>query len=236
MKSDTFKRLMIPVLFTAVMISCKSPGVAPKEPAKQIDVEASVPGAISDVAARDYALCQLHSAIWGGYDATVNIEAAYTTDKKPRRFEISAGRLLVTTPDHDVSTEASRSNLVKISDREDAFSKGIPFFIDDVRFAAPDSLSFRIWSNASAAIKTAAPRIQRVHRAESGYTSNIEVVDTHNRISSSAEPKTVTLKEDRLDGWVLSVVTMDTQNRCLASNEIDLAPLSLNSQKGPEQK
>ena len=207
--------------------SCNRAAITEKESSRERppDLENTLATSVSNAVARDFAMCQLRAAIWGDYDAIVNIEAAYMQDKKPRRFEMKLGQFSVTTPDRDVTTGMSRSNLVKISSKEDAFAKGVPFFIEDVSFVAPQSLSFRVWSNPTATVKTAAQRIQRVDRGDSGYTSTVEIVDTNHPISAKPESQTVTTRENRLDGWVLSLVTMSTQDRCLASNEIDLTAL-----------
>src|SRR4030095_10838228 len=101
-------------------------------------------------------------AIWGGYDATVDVESTYTSDKKARSFRVKGGRLSVTVADGNLSTKASRSDLVRIAVREEAFSKGVPFFIDEVRFASPpDSLSFRVWANPAMTIKHGEQRIAK---------------------------------------------------------------------------
>ena len=214
------------ILLTILISSCHSVPPAQQTQSKEVDVEGTVAGIVSNPDVRVFVLCQVRSAIWGGYDATVDLESAYTSDKKARSFRVKGGRLSVTVSDSNLSTSASRGDVVRIGAMEDAFAKGVPFFIDEVRFASPpDSLSFRVWSNPAMTIKNAAPRIQKGERGESGYTTTVEIVDTHHPIATQAEPRFVTLQENRLDGWILSLVTTERQGRCLVSNEVELASL-----------
>ena len=218
------KQLLRLILLTTLISSCHSIPPAQQTESKEIDVEGTLAGIVSNLEVRDFVLCQVRSAIWGGYDATVDLESTYTPDRKARIFTVKGGRLSVTVSDSNLSTRASRADLVRIAVREDAFSKGVPFFIDEVRFAAPNSLSFRVWSNPAMTIKNAAPRIQLAdRRTESGYSTTVEIVDTHHPFETQAEPRAITVQENRLDGWILSLVTTERQGRCLVSNEVELA-------------
>jgi hypothetical protein len=217
------KLLLAMVLFLVCLSSCNKTGVEQKSKTTESDAEGVVNSAVSDPEARNFVMCQLRSAIWGRYDAMVEVESALTSDKKSRRFEVKSGHLTTTVSDAKLDTRTSRANLVRITDKDDAFSRGVPFFIDEVKFVAPDSLSFRLWSNPAKPINSAAARIQSVQRGESGYTSSVEIVDTPHPVASGTEPKVITMKENRLDGWVLSIVTTDRSGRCLVSNEIELA-------------
>jgi hypothetical protein len=75
-------------------------------------------------------------------------------------------------------------------------------------------------------IKNAAPRIQMgERRSESGYISTVEIVNTQHTLATEPDPRTITLQENRLEGWILSLVTTERQDQCLVSNEIELASL-----------
>ena len=226
------KALLTPFLFTMLISACHTVPTAQQTHDKDIaverrdiDAEATVANVVSNPGVRDFVVCQVRSAIWGGFDATVDVESTFTPDKKARSFSVKGGRLTVTVSDSNLTTRASREGLVRIGARQDAFSKGVPFFIDEIRFEAPKSLSFQMWSNPAITIKNAAIRIQSVTRGESGYVSTVEIVDANHSVASQPEPRTITLQEDRLDGWVLSLVIADVHSNCLVSNEVELASL-----------
>jgi hypothetical protein len=223
----TTKQLLRLILLTTFISSCHSVPSSQPTQSKEVDVEGTVTGIVSNPDVRVFVLCQVRSAIWGGYDATVDLESAYTSDKKARSFRVKGGRFSVTVSDRNLSTSASRADVVRIGAREDAFAKGVPFFIDEVRFASPpDSLSFRVWSNPAMTIKNAAPRLQLAERrSESGYSTTVEIVISHPPIATQPDPRTITFQENRLDGWILSLVTTEHQGRCLVSNEVELASL-----------
>ena len=164
---------MIRTLFQVALVSLLIGVCAWSATPAELDLQGTVASAVSDVNARAFVLCNVRSAIWGAYDATVEVEAAYTPDKKPRLFQVRAGRVSVVDAVLNGNTRASRAGLVKFANNEDAFAKEVPFFISDARFQAPDSLSFVVWSNPSMTIEGAQPRFELVLHGESGYTSTI---------------------------------------------------------------
>ena len=194
----------------------------------RLDPDKAVASAISNPDVRKFALCEIHAAIWGSYDATIDVEGSYTIDGMARHLVVKGNDLSLEISTEHLATRSNRTGMVIVRTKEDAFARGIPFFLDDVKVEAPNSLSARVWSNPTATVTKATPRLQSRPRSssESGYVTTAEIVMTRQPIVAAPGPVDVKLTANRLDDMVLSLVVSDERIRCLESNEIDLTSLA----------
>lgn len=159
----------------------------------------------------------------------VQVSRGTTVDDQSHIFRISENKF-----SDEISSESMGSQLatvegkgvVLVGSQEEAFEKGIPFYITDVVFETPILFNYTVVSNPNTSVDNAFPRIVMT----SEFTRS-EVVKKPEPLSSNPERQrrswelNVPLDESRKT--YLSIVTLDVGDvRCLASNEVHLEPLA----------
>lgn len=190
-------------------------------------VKEAVSKLVTDTSAREYILCHLQPAFWGAYDMEVGVAGDYTTDKKGHVLRVNNGRFTNELDPAASSITVSRKRIVLLKSQEEAFAKGVAFYVSDVIFEPPNLLRYTVTSNPTVSVKRALARIQSVSLGSGGYTSNIEIVDRPSPFSSSPQPQKRTMRGGIGKEDVLSIVTLTgNQDRCLCSNEVPLESLA----------
>ena len=112
----------------------------------------------------EFTMCEIRSAFWGEYDVEIRVSANTTTDQKPRTFRVSKGKFTESIDKEGISLLASLSKkgLVRIGSQEEAFKKGIPFYIYDVAVDSSGSPTFTVVSNPNVSTERAFARLQSV--------------------------------------------------------------------------
>jgi hypothetical protein len=177
---------------------------------------------------RDFVMCQLQPAVWGGYDVEVLVDGGEIKDRSSRVFRITKGVFSEKTDPRSrgAVVEITRAGLAVVKSAEEAFAKGVPFFITDVSVKAPGAVAYTVLSNPKTPLTLSMARIQSVSKGESGYTSSVEVIESTSPFDSKPEAQAREFKGNIDARDVLSVVTyVAGRNRCLVSNEVPLAPL-----------
>lgn len=154
----------------------------------------------------------------GRYDVQVEVGTG-TVDGKPVIYEVKSSRFS-SHAGGGSTVGVTRSGTVQISDQEEAFKRGVPFFIYDVK-VQPTGIQYTVASNPRIAIDGAVARIE-----VAGDRIRYEIMNTPKPFSSQAElQKRFFERSGPFDGKaLLSVVTLiDQNNGCTASNEVDLA-------------
>jgi len=120
-------------------------------------------GSISSEDVREFALCHLRAAYWGAYDLKVRIGAQATADGKARSFEWTKGGVREQLdPDSSVTMAAVEGGgAIVFRTKEEAFAKGVPFFLADAVMVSPTELHYTVHSNPNFGI----------HRAVAWYES-----------------------------------------------------------------
>ena len=190
-------------------------------------VSEAVAKSVSNSTIRQFVLCNIQPAIWGGYDIVVKVRSDTTVDGKPRTYQIKGGKFTEETSSENIRGLANRegNGHVKLENQQEAFKKGIPFFITSVTFETPSVLHCTVVSNPSIKVDKASLRIEE--REGSLYSA---AVDEPHSFSSDPGAQQLTFKQSSPLGdkpsIYLSVVSyIDEQNWCLASNEVDLVPI-----------
>ena len=202
-------------------LACPLPAQTSFEEIRQV-----VTQIVSTVWVRDLTLCELQASLWGGYNVTVRVSRARTSDGQPRIFRITDGVFTHEVDPNGISVPASvkREGTVAIATKEDAFAKGVPFFVADPAFETPAHLTYTLHSNPAVTIDRAFGRVIFV----SDFFV-MEIVGTTHPISSSAQPQPGSWDlNSPLDGTgttYFSIVTTPGDFRCLVSNEIRLESL-----------
>jgi len=208
-------------LALCIVLACPLPAQTSFEEISQV-----VTQIVSSISVREFALCELHAALWGGYNVTVRVSQARTSDGQPRIFRITNGVFTHEVDPNGISQPAlaERDGTVVIATKEEAFSKGVPFFVADPAFETPTHLTYTVHSNPGVTIDRAFGRVMMI-----GTFTTLEIVDTPHPISSSAQPQPGFFDlNSPLDGSrksYFSIVTTGNDIRCLVSNEIRLESL-----------
>ena len=204
------------------------PTATPETEDFQVVTEA-VSKLVEDLSVRQFALCHLQAALWGGYDVEVQVGRGTTVDDQSHIFRMSESKF-----SDEISSESMGGQLatvegkgvVLIGSQEEAFEKGIPFYITDVVFETPVLFNYTVVSNPNTSVDNAFPRIVMI-----GEITRSEVVQKLEPLSSNPEPQRHSWEPNGpLDGsrkTYLSILTLDVGDiRCLASNEVYLEPLA----------
>jgi hypothetical protein len=202
------------------------------------EAEAAVTKIVSHSGVRDYAVCNLSAALWGGYDAVVRVQGGATGDSASRRFSVIKGRFTAAAEKEGPSQLASLESKgrVTLTSADDAFARGVPFFVSDVSMTSPTEIACTVTSNPQVKMPRVAARVEWI-----GEGIRSQVVDTPNAFSSADTPlkKTFRLNSplDPKDTSLLSIVDlrrgMESGNPCLVSNHVDLTPFA--TPAGPQR-
>ncbi len=183
----------------------------------------SITSVVRDDSAQEFVLCHLQPAIWGDYDVEIEVSGDYTFDRKPRIFRLFRGVFSEETEQNVNSLKVNRNGLVQMGSKEEAFARGIPFYITDLVFESPNLVHFTVFSNPNSMVEHAFVRIQQFRKGKSGYQSKLEIVNVREPLSLYTSSQRCTIKVDTYEGWILSIVkSHGTQFCCLISNEVPL--------------
>jgi len=190
-------------------------------------IEAALAGSIRHELVRDFALCQLRAAWWGGYDVAVHVGGSAAADGQPLVFKVHGDRLS-REPEPESKTELAdvqgAGDVVFVTARE-AFDKGVPFFISDAALVSPTELRYTVHSNPAAPVSGAVLMMEFRSDLVSGTALEVK-----KPISSAAEPQTRTfdlsspLDPEDQNRFEMATVLANQQG-CLASNTVELNPL-----------
>jgi hypothetical protein len=166
----------------------------------------------------------------GGYDTRIYVEQ--TKDRKPYILEFSKGRLSIKPADEKPkwvfwgSPEQQRDGKVVLGSAEQAFSKGVPFYIS-AEFLPPDSLRITVTSNLAKRIDRATLFTAWNNPAGAGRMKD------SGHVRSASQPQTLVVKdEDFKDTASISVWIREGEinksnpfvdmPHCLISNEVEV--------------
>jgi hypothetical protein len=203
-------------------------------PAKAWGIENAFPGAgemvnklVRDPAMAKGVLCNLQAAAWG-FDMEISLSASETSDHATHRLVVSKGRLTDKVLKEDMAPNTRleiKNNRYVFKSQDEAFVKGVPFFVTNVSLISPTELKYTVVSNPS----TPKGRWAMVRIAESGEGANVSVIG--DGFGATPEPLTrsKTFGEPLRAGkkTYLSIVFMDRESgysQCPASNEVQLSP------------
>jgi hypothetical protein len=170
---------------------------------------------ISDKQIREFLLCHFRAAYWGRYDLKTRIAKLSTVDEKPRILKFTNGKFEVQIDPKSISmpAEGHRSGSIKINSQKEAFEKGIPYFISNVKFEPPDLFHYTIVTNPQVTIDK-----EIYERTQSGGLSLLAKLDPFTK-QLKRTLKIVNPDRERL----LSIVTKTRGHPgCLQSNEVVL--------------
>jgi hypothetical protein len=200
---------------------------AGKSPTTVASITDALNSTIHHELVQQFALCELRAAWWGGYDVTVHVGASATRDGQPRVFKISKGQFSQ-SPDPNSTgglAEVQGSGPITFATKEAAFAKGVPFFISDAKLKSRTELSYTVHSNPNITEKRVVYSTEGPY--EQGFRTSLHLLDP---LSSNPEPQTRTFKFDepldpKLEQRFMLVTLFGNNNRCRASNTIDLKAL-----------
>ena len=175
-------------------------------------------------APRDFVLCNLEPALWGGhYSASVQIAGRYLNDGRGRVLTTADGQLSEAEKSDAHSISSKREGKVVIDSPEEAFARGLPFFVKDVTWNERDGVHFTAVSNPKVTITGAMGHLVTV-KNEEGFVSSMDVSDEPRKFNSAQAPQARIMKVDVTGKEVFSLVTLTgNSNPCLVSNEVELA-------------
>jgi len=211
--------LLAGVLFTALL------GAESLRGANVDEISASLNSLVTNSTARAFSLCHLRAAVWGGYDVTVSVGKAATSDGQGRRFVIGQGVFAVVidnTISDLASTPSVRAGRIYIPAKEAAFDMGVPFYISDVTLDG-STVNYTVHSNPTSSTSSWSCTSWYSPWAGGGYTEQSQCTTSY-RASPQPQPLTMSLfgalsRGNRND---LSLKLTQSWGSCWVSNEIDL--------------
>jgi len=224
-------RIMVGVLL--VMLALIFLPLMAQAQAKPADTIATIDNAltstITDEQVREFARCELQAGVWGGYAIGVQVGKGYTKDRVARIFQIAKGKFTEKPePESKVDTaKTTNKGEVHFATKEEAFARGVPFFISDPVLVTPTELKYTVHSNPAISHDKAFFMMEFRNQYMSG--SALEVLKP---FKSQAEPQTRTHKMihpvDTKDKNRFEIVTAmkNEYQGCLASNTVDLNALA----------
>jgi hypothetical protein len=187
---------------------------------------------VSDPTAFEFAFCHLRAAWWGNYDVTVRVGGTATTDRQPRILKMTQGTLSQ-SPDPDTTVNlvtVTGGGDIVFASKEEAFAKGVPFFISDATLKSATELKYAVHSNPAVAVSRALSFREARTEPVNGTYHVISTVDYSKRLSSKREPQAQTRKfpepfDPKASNRFLFVTLVGSGGRCPVSNTIDLDAL-----------
>ena len=168
--------------------------------------------------------CSLRPSVWSGLTVTIRVGADETKDGQGRVFTIGERKM---SEKVDPSSLPPRTRLtighdgqVVFSNQEDAFAKGVPFYVTDVGFESPTVFHYTVVSNPAVPVDHALMCIQ-----ENGEGANVGVLGDPLKSDASPQRRTMTLSSPPRTGKTtyLSIVVVPREwgyMPCIASNEV----------------
>lgn len=190
-------------------------------------VEAALATSVTHGLVREFTLCELRAAAWGRYDVAVRVGKDATQDGQPRIFQITKGKFSQKV-DPDTSVKLAKvegSGDVVFANKEEAFARGVPFFISDATLTSPTELNYTVHSNPVVSVARAYLMLEFRKEYFSGTA-----LEAPKPLSSKPEPQARTYKLsgpiDPKDTNRFEIVTeLENHQGCLVSNTIDLNAL-----------
>ena len=217
----TVAALAIVILVVCAYPQGRPPAAAQNQPRSTMrDVSEALAQSVSNGPLRDVATCHFQAAFWGGYDVKVRVGSGFTSDGKPRIFELTQGRFFQRIDPKEQVRYAfgeDRSGTVSLPTSQEAFRRGVPFFIADVEFESADVLRFTVLSNPEVRIERAAGQVW----AEHGEDLDMVSIDMPQAFSSSPEPRVMRISLDGPHEGKLYIIRRESamRKRRLAQGE-----------------
>ena len=215
--------------YAAIATVCLCAGAAwfPRAQHDPVAAVAVLQKHIANPAALVLARCEALAALRGGYRLVLRVSADAAAGGQARRIRVDAGRLSV-GPDSaplasGLAKVEEKAGRVHAETKEEAFARGLAFFLTDVKLHGPDSVTFVVHSNPSISLDVVFVRIEKNF---DGFTG--ETVETRSPLGSSAGPLvrnftiSPALRED-VQAHLGIISLEDGEVRCLQSNEVRLA-------------
>lgn len=105
--------------------------------------------------AREFTTCKLQDALWGGYDVRVHITMGI--DGLPHLFELRTGAFsrVVDPQPMPGPNRFERTGRLTAGSAEQAFARGMPFYVSAAELLAPDRLAVTVVSNPGVRVESA---------------------------------------------------------------------------------
>ena len=176
--------------------------------------------------ARDWALCYLRPAVWGDYNANVNVPGQYVRDGSARKLDITDSTFSVQPGENRGLSASPWPEQLSLGSKDVAFDRGAPFFLSDVRVSG-NTVSYLLSSNPSVTASAAYTSLETIDpTAVSDFTRFYRSWLGTAGISSnpSAQQLSFTLPWAILsqNTNLFALRTRGTNMTCLQSNSIDL--------------
>lgn len=116
---------------------------------------AEVVKVVQEGIAREFTTCKLQGALWGGYDVRVHVTMGI--DGLPHLFEIRSGQFsrVVDPEPRPGPNRFERTGRLAATSAEQAFAKGMPFYVSAAELLAPDRLAVTVVSNPDVRVESA---------------------------------------------------------------------------------
>jgi len=189
------------------------------------DATSEIGRTVQEGIAREFTTCKLQDALWGGYDVGVHITMGI--DGLPHLFEIRDGEFSRTVDPAPMPgpNRFERAGRVAAANAEDAFRKGMPFYISEAEVLAPNRLAVTVISNPNISVAVATLFAAIDHP---GATDLITVTIP---LESRPEPQRLVATNEalRTPALIRLAVLRDIGNTalmvgCVLSNEVDVRP------------
>ena len=216
-------------LSARILVLAIAPALWAQQNATVETVTAALTQAVSNTTNRTFAICQLQAAIWGGYNVRVTMPRSSTVANQATIFRITDGVFYQEpnpSPSGSTAADAVREGSVFLPSRDAAFARGVPFWIGDVQFTNPTTISYTVHSNPTASVPRAFASVESL-----SDIIRVQIVDTPGPFGTAPQPQTKTftlssaINASREN--YLSAVTGSSGNYCVMSNEVDLVAASV---------
>ncbi|MGE0392897.1 MAG: hypothetical protein AB7P67_04955 [Vicinamibacterales bacterium] len=174
---------------------------------------------------REFTTCKLQDALWGGYDVRVHITMGI--DGLPHLFEMRSGqfRRVVDPEPMPGPNRFERTGRIAATSAEEAFARGLPFYVSAAELLVPDRLAVTVVSNPARRVESAtllvlvdqpgADDLTSVTIPVESSPSPQRLLTVHPALRSPALVRLAILRD--VGGTAL-------MTGCVLSNEVDVRP------------
>jgi hypothetical protein len=175
--------------------------------------------------AREFTTCKLQDALWGGYDVRVHITMGI--DGLPHLFELRDGAFsrVVDPEPMPGPNRFERTGRLAAGSAEQAFARGMPFYVSAAELLAPDRLAVTVVSNPGLRVESATLLVL-VDQPGADELTSVTIP-----LESSPAPQRLLAAHAalRAPALVRLAVLRDVGNTalmmgCVLSNEVDVRP------------
>lgn len=175
--------------------------------------------------AREFTTCKLQDALWGGYDVRVHITMGI--DGLPHLFELRDGAFsrVVDPEPMPGPNRFERTGRLAVASAEQAFARGMPFYVSAAELLAPDRLAVTVVSNPGLRVESATLLVL-VDQPGADELTSVTIP-----LESSPAPQRLLAAHAalRAPALVRLAVLRDVGNTalmmgCVLSNEVDVRP------------